>query len=93
MSKDKYRLLIKEMSRIQKAQKRMATTNHALERDDAQTLSRLELPPPLIAHLLQRKIKGQPGYPDYLFKHNQEYLDVLKMRLKKLSTLSSITPS
>jgi hypothetical protein len=86
MSKDKYRLLIKEISRIKKAQERMAATNDALERDDAQALSRFKLPPPLIAHLLQRKVKGQPGYPAYLFKHNQEYLDVLKMRLEKLST-------
>jgi len=84
--------LQEEIARIQGAQAMMAGINDALERGDVYALQRQQLSPQHIFQLLQRRRRGLPAYPDYLFRHNQEYLDVLQMQLQALTVPSvSIT--
>lgn len=81
--------LQEEIARIQGAQVMMAGINAALERGDLYALQKQQLSPQHIFQLLQRHRRGLPAYPEYLFRHNQEYLDVLQMQLQVL-TVSSV---
>lgn len=77
--------LREEIARIEGAQAMMATINAALKRGDVYALQRQNLSHQHISDLLQRHRRGLPAYPDYLFAHNQEYLDVLRAQQRELS--------
>ena len=76
--------LYEEIARIEGAQSMMATINAALKRGDVYALQRQNLSPQHISDLLQRHRRGLQAYPDYLFSHNQEYLDVLRAQAQQV---------
>ena len=81
MSKDNYRSLLAFIERIQTAQDRMRATNTALDAGDVAALHQLGLPQALIDDLLKHHSLTGVGYPNSVFKHNQELLKGLKKRL------------
>jgi hypothetical protein len=76
--------LHEEITRFKKAQDMMANVNAALKRGDTYVLQQFKLPKKLITELKQRHARGLPAYPNYVFKHNTEYLDVLQSELTEL---------
>lgn len=67
-----------DIARLHAAQRRMAAVNAALQRGDTQTLRQQQLSGEHIAELLKRHARGLPAYPDYVFRHNQEALEMLR---------------
>ncbi|ANY18472.1 hypothetical protein [Bordetella pseudohinzii] len=84
--------LREEIARIEGAQAMMASINAALQRGDVYALQRQNLSPQHISDLLLRHRRGLPAYPDYLFCHNEEYLDVLRSQLAELTVERDPTP-
>lgn len=67
-----------DIARLHAAQRRMAAVNAALHRRDIQALRQQQLSGEHIAELLKRHARGLPAYPDYVFRHNQEALEMFR---------------